>query len=106
MLRGKIFVQLFAWKEHWDYAMDEEYVAKFHGEIPKNEHNIVHFESLEDAKKYVESLSGMEVLEDNSVKSDKFGECIDITYTIRGIFHGLHYANIWNLNKVDKYFLE
>lgn len=48
----------------------------------------------------------LEVLEDNS-KETKHGYAVDIDYTEKkGIFKGLIFATVWNIAKVDSYFLD
>ena len=98
-------VQLYAWKLYWPFALDPDYLKKFSGKM-SSVNNVLDFDSLEQAKAYVESLDGMELMSDKTENDEKFGLCINMDYTMkRSIFHGLMYASIWNINNVDKYFL-
>lgn len=106
--QNEVFVQFFASKVYFD--KDDVHPEAFGG-VWNEAAKSYSFETLDKATAFVESVKGsngmeLEVLEDNS-KETKHGYAVDIDYTAKkGIFKGLIFATVWNIAKVDSYFLD
>lgn len=102
MKKETIKVQVMSARSMWPDLTERARTAG--GTVVQQGLGLFEFRSLDEAKRFVESLEKIELLEDRSTTDPHYGDIVDIDYTVTGVFHGPAHVNVFNMNRVTKDF--